>query len=482
MTQFSMDRRNDLRSLRAAASANAYSPVPLAHVYVQLDFEQRFEAARNAEDARGFLRSVARAAMAAATLADELDGALMEVQGSVLHVALPSLHGEYAVFRFSADLHRALHALFSRPDARVRGWRMTSDSGNTLVVRGRGVHGDDSLVSLGRAANRPAKHLFAQLELAEENRKLKRFWLGIRDPRTGAWRHQRLEDLPSRNDAATSAAEKARSADPTIDFGRPTSRLAKASAAPIGPAWSPMSPSADRPQSYFGWVMRADLDGFSARVEACFDNAQLLQELAVEFAAIMNAAAEFVERHRETLVQLPWAGDNFTAAALFSTERQYDAAAPDRLVELSLDFEKDMKAVASNAELRGWAHGVAGGLPHGNSNCNVFVGAVIIDGRRFLVGAGEGFGRSAQAFGDINPQASELVMYEPDCKRLAARYKETFERAVTHHGEQSSLYRTAKMSALLRARAKEAAGSASILVSAPGRRPTPIIARPYFEQ
>lgn len=482
MNSLSMERKSDLHSLRSAATTSAYSPLPLAHVYVRLDFEKRFEAARTAEDARGFLRSVARAATAAAHLAEELGGALMEVQGSVLHVALPTPIGDTTTLRFASDLHWVLRALFDRPDARVRGWRMTADAGATLVVRGRGVHGDDSFVSLGRAANRPAKHLYAQLELPEDKRRLKRFWIGVRDAQSGAWRYTSLEDTAPRVDKARVVAEKAQAAEPAIDYSRPISTpMAKASAAPIGPAWSPSSPSADRPQSYFGWVMRADLDGFSARVEGCFDNDLRLQELALEFRAIMDAAAEFVERHRETLVQLPWAGDNFTAAALFSTVGQYDAAAPDRLVELSLDFEKDMRSAAGVAELRGWAHGVAGGVPHGNSHGNVFIGAVLIGGRRFLVGAGEGFGRSAQAFGDVNPDASQLVLYHEDTGRLAPHFREAFERAVTHRGEGSTLYDIADMKALLRIRARKDASSASIIVSAAGGRPKPMVARPYFK-
>lgn len=481
MSRISMERNNDLRALRLTKAAGAFSPLPLVHLYVRLEFEHRFEVARTAEDARGFLRSVARAALAAAHLASEFEGALMEVQGSVLHIALPSSGDDLAVARFAADLHWAYRALFNGPNARVHGWRMASDQGNTMVVRGRGVHGDDSLVSLGRAANRPAKHLFAQMELPEEDRQLKRFSLGVRDVGTGAWRHRRLEDLPSRMHKAQAAAHKATMSDPTIDFTRPTAMSgARAGAAPIGPAGSPQSPSADRPQAYFGWVMRADLDGFTARVDGCFDDDLRLQELARDFYAIMEAAAEFVGRHRESLVQLPWAGDNFTAAALFASKAEYDAAIARRLVELSLDFEKDMGGITAIAQLRGWAHGVAGGASHGNASGNVFIGAVIVDGRRFLVGAGEGIGRSAQTFGDINPQASEIVLYEPDWDRLDAPYRKAFEKAVTVRGEQSTLYRAAAMSGLLRVRAREASASATTIVTLATNRPQPVVSRPYF--
>ena len=171
-------------------------------------------------------------------------------------------------------------------------------------------------------------------------------------------------------------------------------------------------------------------------VEECFDNDQNLQVLAADFYAIMDAAARFTVLHKETLAQLPWAGDNYTAAAVFPEKLDYDSAMPRRPVELSLDFEKEMREAAADSGFGGWAHGVAGGDVHGNSAGNVYLAGIEIRDRRFLVGVGEGFGRSTQAFGDINPKAAEIVVYTPDWKRLDADYKKLFEPAVTRRGEE----------------------------------------------
>jgi hypothetical protein len=468
--------------VKAAGHALPFTPLELVHIYVRLDFKLQYECARTADDARGFLRSVARAATVAHRLAERYHGGLVEVQGSTLHATLPRRTGVTdAVREYVADVHWAYRTLFNDSGSRVEGWRMTVDAGKTLVVAGRGVHGDDSWVSLGKSANRPAKYLHAQLELPEVDRDLKRFHVGVRDPDTGRWDHQLMDRLPARLQETKSIAEEAQSAAPAVDFleanggKRPLAR-----ALPIGPAGTPSSPSAERPHTYFGWVMRADLDGFTARVEECFDNDQKLQELAVEFYGVMDAAAQFAGRHTETLAQLPWAGDNFTAAAVFSAKDDYERAIPRRLVELSLDFEKELAESAIGSGFGGWAHGVAGGTVQGNAGGNVYLGSVLVRGRRFLVGAGEGFGRSAQAFGDINPKSKEVVVYEPDWTRLEEPYRNAFEPAVTHRGEQSTLYRAARIDALLRVRARSVSVAVPTIVSvAPGHL-REMAVRPYF--
>lgn len=457
-----------------------YSDLTLAHIYIKLDFKPQFENATTAEDARGFLRSVARAAMAADGVAQLHGGWLLEVQGSTIHVGLPlSTTAQRSVI---GDLHGALRMVFNDPESRVDGWRMTVDGGNTLVVPGRGVHGDESYVSLGRSANRPAKHLYAQLELPENRRSLKCFHVAIRDPKTGEWRHEHLDRFPMYLTETKSVAEAARSAEPTLHFfeavGR--ERFVMAQALPIGPAGTPSSPSPDKPHTYFGWVMRADLDGFSARVDECFDQGEKLKELGEQFIQIMEAAARFVELHKETLAQLPWAGDNFTAAAVFTSKTDYDSAAPERLAELSLDFEKEMKAEAVACDFGGWAHGVAGGIVHGNSHGNVYMAGVEVGGRRFLVGAGEGFGRSTQAFGDINPKPSEIVLYKPDWERLDHAYKDLFQPATTRRREKSSLYRIARADALRAARSRRGSAAVTTTISFP-RESREVTSRPYFK-
>lgn len=454
-----------------------YSPDDLTHVYIKLDFKPQYENARTAEDAGGFLRSVARAGITAHRLAEQYGGVLMEVQGSLLHVAMPpGAPGVRSGVSFAGDLHKAYSRVFDDRSSRVEGWRMTIDTGRTLVVAGTGVHGDESWVSLGSAANHPAKYLYAQLELPEQDRDLKRFYVGERDASTGRWRTSALQSLSSvrTRDAEAIAEETRREVVQVRSYSmREAVGEALGRVAPVG------TPTAEQPSVYFGWVMRADLDGFTKRVDACIHDDVKLRDLASEFYTIMNEAARFTALHRESLVQLPWAGDNFTAAAVFPNLPGYEQAAPRRLIELSLDFEKEMDGTAKVSGFGGWAHGVAGGEVHGNSRGNVFIGSVEVRGRRFLVGAGEGFGRSAQAFGDINPKAGDLVLYEPDWQRLDGSYQKVFsEKAVTRRFQNSTLFRSARVEALRKARAWKEAAPAAVKVTVPTSVIT-VPTRPY---
>ncbi len=385
---------------------------------------------------------------------------------------------------FVGELHGIYRLIYGGQLSRVDGWRMTVDTDKTLVVAGRGVHGDDSWVSLGQAANRPAKHLYAQLEKAEADRDLKRFCVGVRNPLNGRWIHESLDRVPVRLDEAVKGiAETVKRAEPKIDFIQASTgwKQVTARALPLGPAGTPSSPSPENPHTSFGWVMRTDLDGFTARVQDCLDKDEKLQELAEQFYCIMDAAAQFAQRHQETLAQLPWAGDNFTAAAVFPDKAGYDAAIPKRLVELSLDFEKDMAEAATECGFGGWAHGVAGGDVHGNAAGNVFLAGVEVGQRRFLAGAGEGFGRSAQAFGDINPKAGMIVVYKPDWERLDESYKKVFEPAVNVRGQQSTIYYIAKAESLLRVRAQQASAVSFTTISFPREQPRIIPTKPHYQ-
>lgn len=488
-TRMLTERAVNLGDFRRAIAGQRlpFTPVQIAHVYLKLDFKPQYERARSAEDARGFLRSVARAAMAADQLASLHNGHLLEVQGSLLHIGIPLGQQRDWPERtagarsFAASIHIALEQLFGGEHARVEGWRATIDGGKTLVVAGRGVHDDFSFVSLGSAANRPAKHLYAQLELAEDRRELKRFMVGYRDPRSERWYHEPLASLPVKLQESKAVGDAVRSLELRMRFDNFIKPQEKglARAVPLAPAGSPNSPSADKPHTYFGWVMRADLDGFTRRVDECIEDDIKLQRLAVGFYAMMDAAASFTDVHSESLIQLPWAGDNFTAAAVFSTKAAYDAAVSKRLVELSLDFEKEMAAIALENGFGGWAYGVAGGEVNGNVLGNVYLAGIEVGDKRFLVGAGEGFGRSAQAFADINPKVGSLAVFTADWQRLAEAYKAEFVPAINSHGERSSLYYSSSVSALKIKRVRAATVAPVTVVTASRHTPQEVVAKPY---
>ncbi len=226
--------------------------------------------------------------------------------------------------------------------------------------------------------------------------------------------------------------------------------------------------------------MRADLDGFTSRVDQCMDDAQMLEELAEEFHAIMGVAARFADQHSEAVIQLPWAGDNFTAAAVFPTRADYDQARKTRLIELSTSFEIETEEAL--VSFRNWAHSVSGGDPTGASKGNVYVAGIEIDGRRYLVGVGEGFGRSSQGFTDVVPKGDEMVLYTPDWEKLEQKYRDLFKPATNQSDQQSTLFRIAKVDDLCRVNEKEATATPTIEVRFrdSGKRQIPV--KPHFSK
>lgn len=473
-----MERVADLEGLeqrRARGETDVFAPQVLEHVYLKLDFKSQFENARTAEDAKGFLRSVTRGGMAAHAVAARYGGYLLELQGSMIHVGLPASRD--GVDGFVAELHHVLRGVFHDPRSRVEGWRMAADAGMTLIVPGRGIYGDESWVSLGDSANRPAKYLYAQLEVSEESRALKRFHVACPAANSGGWQVRDMDSMRVRLDEATAISEAVRRADPVLDFVD-VQQMRSAAFGQVA-SFGGNTPSADSPLTYFGWVFRADLDGFSSRVEGCFDNPTALTELAGSFANIMDVAATFVRNHSEPLVQLPWAGDNFTASAVFGTKSAYDSAAPRRLVELSMDYDAEMEEEASDGGFRGWAHGIAGGTVHGNAGGNIYLAALRAGSRTFMVGAGEGFGRSTKALSDIETGPGELVIYQPDWERLEEQYQKPFEPAVTRRNQQSSLFRCAAIQGLSRQRARKETISVPTILTAATRQTVSVASRQH---
>jgi hypothetical protein len=158
--------------------------------------------------------------------------------------------------------------------------------------------------------------------------------------------------------------------------------------------------------------------------------------------------------HSESLVQLPWAGDNFTAAVTFSDRDSYHAAIERRYVEFSLDFANELKCVTENAGLQGWAQTSAGGEVHGNAHGNIYVGSVSFENRRFLIGAGIGLGRTSQAFSDMKPKSGQLVIFGDDYSFLLKPYQHQFTERTKPDGTASTLFRLAEMENLATARAQ----------------------------
>lgn len=456
--------RGELRktaSMVNFSSAPSLMPSNYWHIYIKLEFKKQYENAETKQDGKSFVRNVMRAATATEEAIAESDGIVVEVQGSTVHCILPDneINIEHAR-NICHTIHTALHAVFNE-SSKVEGWRMAMDWGKTLLVRGRGIHNDDSYVSLGNSANAPAKHLFGQLTLPSEgDRNLKRYMLAWKAGKHDSWKHENLlRKIPEMIEKSASSRYLEIktlnfSVESVLTKQAQAAQEVRAQAAPLDAKNGNQNLNINETVVYFGWVMRADIDGFTARVEKCFDNDEALLELGEKFQSIMDQAAQFALEHDEILVQLPWAGDNFTAAVVFDSPENYRDAIEEKLVGFALDFLDSLEGTVNQAHFGGWAQTIAGGNVHGNAEGNIYVGAVNFDNRRFLIGTGVGMGRSTQAFTDMNPSASEIVIFNEDYERLLNPYKEKLSVKIKADGSQSTIFRKGESKDLREAKLK----------------------------
>src|SRR5260370_3459370 len=158
-------RANKLESVYLPAAPGVFADVWGIHFYSDLRLELELSASDHPLDASLYLRILQTYASVAEACGNQLGIQILEVQGERLHLlwelAAPSPNEGLKLIDFS----RAFHALASRRIAEeAPGYRFSlrfaADYGRALIVRTAGRDFSDSVISLGDAANRPAKPLF----------------------------------------------------------------------------------------------------------------------------------------------------------------------------------------------------------------------------------------------------------------------------------------------------------------------------------
>ena len=237
----------------------------------------------------------------------------------------------------------------------------------------------------------------------------------------------------------------------TINFASSKAiRQVSAQAAPLG------NPSPESLYSCYGFVLSMDLDGFTKRVaRAAAGSIDDKRELAEDFLDIMRRAAAFAERHPDTFIQFPFAGDNAIFAVTADTLEEYKTRKKVSPVKTAIEWEETMGERARDAGYGGWGQSLAGGgTPHGNSKGNLHVAGILLGGRRFLVGIGPGMRHARQGFSHVDPTPKELAMFRADIADLHECLRKEFYDCATPLSERSSNYKKAELSVMSRALAE----------------------------
>ena len=449
-----LQRLVEASSFRSISKAAPFWFGNLAHLYLEirlnLDELEGAESARKAEQAHDYIRMAAEVCHAVSTY---LGGQVLEIHGRTIHIGL-----EYASEAEIGDRMKEasgfIHVLLERtygsggPD----GWRIAGDHAPTLTVTSEGIHQDTSLVSLSPAANFPAKQLGRKrVPRWTAGLNINQKWgvHSLEDLATAYRCRQRVQELVTGGRTLVQLVEAANAE--TINFASSKAiRQVSAQAAPLG------NPSADSLFSCYGFVLSMDLDGFTKRVaQAAVGSLDDKRKLAEDFLDIMRRAAAFAERHPDTFIQFPFAGDNAIFAVTADTLEDYKTRKKLSPVKTALEWEETMGDRARAAGYGGWGQSLAGGgTPHGNSKGNLHVAGILLGDRRFLVGIGPGMRHARQGFTHVDPSPKELAMFRADIADLHECLRKEFYDCSTPLSDRSSNYKKAELSGLKKALAE----------------------------
>jgi hypothetical protein len=465
------------------------------HIYADLHVTLELSAATEQDKADLFLEVLEDYARIASDFAVGNPKVLIfEVQGERIHLFLnreeATERNVAELIRFSSYFTDAVYAIIKpKIEAYWDGFCMAADFGRAIVLS-TGRDGEDSLISLGNAANAPAKRLARSPQLKSGYLAIKADLAHLSAGATdleqlhpiGDWveinlreRRRQTSEIVEKS-LLIRAIENSHSA-----FVQPGKKrrvhLAKASE-----IVKTDSATVDNPVLVQAFLMRADLDGFTLRVDKAFaegtENA--IKRLVFEFLQIMDVPDAFETYLGRPLIRLPWAGDCYCAIFLPKDYEDYSAMRnylPATLSLYYLDPEGKVnaareKALACVADRCAWSIGVAGGE---QSDGRLLVANIETRHRRFLVVAGWGARRSLDAQNASGLRRNEAAIHDEDYPKLDPNYREAFNR----WEDGPTIYRKATAGGLKRAQEKRLADNQ---VNLSPRRSEIIVpaSRPYY--
>jgi hypothetical protein len=439
------------------------------HIYSDLAVELR-RSAGDEKAAAKYLHILQVYAKAAESVCESDWLRILEVQGGRLHLYAESSPAQVQRLIQSC---RKFYRLATGGVSAIAGntqftIRMAADHGRAILLRSTGEDISESIVSLGNPANRPAKLLSQDVSRN-----------GVKAGHLALNRNA-LTDGDAEWTQINLAAEGIRKShyegvtgNALIENSTQGSMTAFAAAEieenPGNPVFAPITRR--------GFMLRADLDGFSARVnEAMAQGGDAILALVREFNEIMKYPLAFASTLPKgvSVTIFPWAGD---CANIFLECDNY----PLEQCHLPHKAARNWHSVKPNgtnwSALFGktqWLVAIAGGSEE-NGHGSILTGNVIAEGRTFHVGAGWIWHRSLEAEQAESNRATESVIQCEDYDALDAHLKDAFR----DHSAHPKLFKTAALAdlnktALIQKRAAAisvAATVPSLHIPAPAPRP-----------
>ena len=305
-----LDRARGLTQLenRQTRQGTPYTRTKGYHVYGHLDLALRLSAAEDDRQAKKYLEILQAFTTVAERAGKEFDLVVFEVQGERIHMFLETEDGpgqKQSIIDFARVWNAGVNKIV-KPKAgdAFKSFSIAADFGSTLVLLSSGE--DESIVSLGNSANRPAKHLSRWQGSRNGHLKINVAALEVGgEDKDARWEDHDVSEVPA---AVTRGHTDALLNRVTASIETTVSNYLELSAKELEPVGNA---PVHRPLKKQGFAFRADYDGFSKRVQAAMAGTDQAQQILVdEFDQIMQQVPqEFADGIKGTVTIFPWSGD-----------------------------------------------------------------------------------------------------------------------------------------------------------------------------
>lgn len=404
---------------RQTQKGTPYTKTKGYHFYGHLDLALRLSAAEDDGPAKQYLNILQSFTTVAERAGKEFGMVIFEVQGERIHLFLETddgLEKKQDIINFARAWNASVNAIV-KPKAgdAFKSFSMAADFGSTLILLSSGEDESESIISLGNAANRPAKHLSRWEGVRNGHLKLNAAALEV----GGEDKEARWEDHD---------VSEFKLADSQVLLNRITESIDLKIDAYLEISAKEVVPVEDVPVEMpikkQGFAFRADYDGFSKKVQAAMaDTDQAQQALVDEFDQIMkDLPQKFADDIKGTVTVFPWAGD--CANLFIEADIDYETARTFIPATAAHTWHKKARSFKSGRSSQGaskWVVGILGG-----DDGATLVARVYTEHRTFAVAAGWGWGRSIDAYQSNGLAAEETVTTVEDRSALDDPYAAPF--------------------------------------------------------
>ena len=184
--------------------------------------------------------------------------------------------------------------------------------------------------------------------------------------------------------------------------------------------------------------MRADLDGFTSRVQNAFDTGNI-DGLIQDFIRVIKYSDDFINNAGHPVIRIPWAGDCANLVILpKNTEKIKDTKYYFPVIGAHNWLSGYDKKLAEPYPDAAWLVSICAGN-RSTGNCQILVATIETDEHKFLFAAGWGVGRSLDAQDQDGLRKDESVISKEDYDDLEIDFKKEYKMLNTVFAHATSL-------------------------------------------